>query len=167
MGTPTSGQAPPRGTTRLQCPRTRFLSRYLSNPRGQTRKSSRHAPPTVLDREHTTAPWHDINPRPAFLVPLFLSLCLFNRIKEQQESATHSPFICPFLFFFFLAPRSTTRCHFPHATAWDNRSPGLPFSFFFFVIFSHHGPRPGSSILMPPRGITGVHDSPFPNDCVN
>ena len=66
--------------------------------------------------------------------------------------------------FFFLAPRSTIRCHVPQATAWHNRSPELLFSSIlpFFFHFSHHGPRPGSSILMPSRGRTGVRDSLSP-----
>ena len=71
-----------------------------------------------------------------------------------------------FLFFFFSLPRSSTGFLYSHAIPRHNSSPRLPFSsilpflFFFFVFFSfsHHGPRPGSSILMPSQGITGVRD---------
>ena len=84
------------------------------------------------------------------------------------------PFFVSFFFFFFVffsffSPRSLTGLLFSHASPRHNRSPRLPFSYilpFPFFIFSHHGPRPGSSIPMPSRGITGVHDSLFPNHCV-
>ena len=77
-------------------------------------------------------------------------------------------FFFSFFFFHSFSPRSLTGFLYSHASPRHNRRPRLPFSYilpFPFFIFSHHGPRPGSSIPMPPRGITGVHDSHFPNHC--
>ena len=76
-------------------------------------------------------------------------------------------FFFSFFFFHSFSPRSLTGFLYSHASPRHNRSPPLPFSyilpflFFFlfsFFILSHHVHWPGSSILMPARGITGVRD---------
>ena len=80
------------------------------------------------------------------------------------------PFLSYFIPFHSFAPRSLTGFHYSHAIPRHNKSPRVPFSYIvpfpFSIFFPHHGPRPRSSIPMPPRGITGVHDSHFPNHCL-